>query len=212
MNELIQNGKNSYTLIDIGANIGLYSRQSINIFKKIDKVFAYEPHPNNYFLLQKNLENIKNVEINMFGLSSVSGNLKFYLDPANNGNYSLNKNAMSEIHEQINVDIKDALEESRKWINSSDDDFIYKSDTQGHDETIVSAIDPSFWPRVKCGVLELWRIGGKDYDMDSFVRMLDSFPCKMFEKNPGKNVTSSEILQFLNSSDGISEDLLFWRV
>jgi hypothetical protein len=36
--------------------------------------------------------------------------------------------------------------------------------------------------------------------------------CKMFEKTPGKNVSSLEVLQFLNSKDGLSEDLLFWRV
>jgi FkbM family methyltransferase len=212
MNEVIQNENRSYTLIDIGANIGLYARQSLNILKKIDKIFAYEPHPNNYALLLKNLANIKSAEMNMFGLGACNASLEFYLDPSNNGNYSLNKHAMTEAHGQINVDIKNACEESQKWMSLSGDDFIYKSDTQGHDETIVSAIDPSFWPRVKCGVLELWRIGGKDYDQDSFVRMLDSFPCKMFEKAPGKNVSSLEVLQFLNSSDGLSEDLLFWRV
>jgi FkbM family methyltransferase len=212
MNEVIQNGKKSYALIDIGANIGLYSRQCINIFKKIDKIFAYEPHPNNYSLLQKNIGNIKGVETNMFGLGAESAKLEFYLDPNNNGNYSLNKNAMTEAHKIITVDIKNAGEESRKWMNSYESDFIYKSDTQGYDETIVSVIDPLFWPRVKCGVLELWRIRDKKYNVDAFVRMLDSFPCKMFEKAPGKNVSSLEVMQFLNSDDGQSEDLLFWRI
>jgi FkbM family methyltransferase len=212
MNEVIQNGDQSYALIDIGANIGLYSRQCINIFKKIDKIFAYEPHPNNYSLLLKNLANINDVEANMFGLGAENSNLEFYLDPHNNGNYSLNKNAMTETHGVIKVDIKNAGEESRKWMNSCVSDFIYKSDTQGHDETIVSAIDPLFWPRVKCGVLELWRIGGKEYNVDAFVRMLDSFPFKMFEKVPGKNVSSVDVLHFLNSDDGQSEDLLFWRI
>lgn len=212
MNELIQNEKQSYVLIDIGANIGLYARQCISILKKINKVFAYEPHPNNYSLLLKNLANINDVEANMFGLGAETSNFEFYLDPKNNGNYSLNKNAMSEAHAMITVDVKNAGEESRKWMNSCETDFIYKSDTQGHDETIVSAIDPLFWSRVKCGVLELWRIEGKEYNVDAFVRMLDSFPCKMFEKAPGKNVSSIEVMQFLNSNDGQSEDLLFWRV
>jgi FkbM family methyltransferase len=211
MNEVIQSGEQSYALIDIGANIGLYARQSINIFKKIDKIFAYEPHPNNFSLLLKNLSNLKDVELNMYGLGTQNAMLEFYLDPNNNGNYSLNKNAMSEMHGQINVDIKNAAEESRKWMIDSKQSFIYKSDTQGYDETIISAIDPLFWSRVKCGVIELWRIEGKDYDVDSFIRMLDSFPCKMFEKVPGKNVSSLEVLQFLNSNDGISEDLLFWK-
>jgi FkbM family methyltransferase len=212
MNEVIQYERQSYALIDIGANIGLYARQCINIFKKINKVFAYEPHPNNYSLLLKNLANINGVETNMFGLGAETSNLEFYLDPYNNGNYSLNKNAMSEAHSMITVNVKNAGEESRKWMNSFESNFIYKSDTQGHDETIVSAIDPQFWPRVKCGVLELWRIGGKEYNVDAFVRMPDSFPCKMFEKVPGKNVSSLEVLRFLNSDDGQSEDLLFWRI
>lgn len=212
LNELIQKERQSYALIDIGANIGLYARQSINIFKKIEKIFAYEPHPNNYSLLLKNLANINDVEANMFGLGAANSNLEFYLDPNNNGNYSLNKNAMTETPGMIKVDIKNAGEESRKWLSSCESDFIYKSDTQGYDETIVSAIDPLFWPRVKCGVIELWRIAGKEYDVDAFVRMLDSFPCKMFEKVPGKNVSSQEIMQFLNSDDGQSEDLLFWRI
>lgn len=212
MNEVIRGGNESYTLIDIGANIGLYTRQSLNIFKKINKVFAYEPHPNNFSLLLKNLSNIRDIEMNMYGLGTKNATLEFYLDPNNNGNYSLNKNAMSEMHSQINVDVKNAAEESLKWMNSFEGEFIYKSDTQGYDETIISVIEPSFWSRVKCGVIELWRIEGKDYDVDSFIRMLDSFPCKMFEKMPGKNVSSLEVLQFLNSNDGASEDLLFWRV
>ena len=89
--------------------------------------------------------------------------------------------------------------------------FIYKSDTQGYDEAIIASIDKEFWSRVKCGVIELWRIGGKNYNKDAFLAMLDSFSFKVFEKNPGVNVHSSEVLSFLDHEDGVFDDLVFWR-
>ena len=95
LNEIIKEVDASFTLVDIGANIGLYSRQSIHILKKIKNIHAYEPHPDNFKLLKKNLLGIETAELNNYGLGVKTGVLDFYLDGMNRGNNSLNMSAMS---------------------------------------------------------------------------------------------------------------------
>jgi len=54
--ELVKEGM---TVIDIGANIGYYSLIAGKIVGKMGKVYAFEPEPNNYNLLVKNIKKNK---------------------------------------------------------------------------------------------------------------------------------------------------------
>jgi FkbM family methyltransferase len=48
--------KEGMVVLDIGANIGYYSLVSAQLAGESGKVFAFEPEPNNYTLLTKNIE------------------------------------------------------------------------------------------------------------------------------------------------------------
>ena len=89
-------GLKNLCLVDVGANIGLIARECLSFVDNIKTVFAYEPHPDNFNLLRKNLGGIQRVNLNLnnFGLGKESSTSQFFLDPANVGNYSLNVNAM----------------------------------------------------------------------------------------------------------------------
>ena len=53
------------TMIDIGANIGIFARPSAQLF---ERVICFEPVFKNFEVLQKNLENYNNVELHNLGL------------------------------------------------------------------------------------------------------------------------------------------------
>lgn len=201
-----------FCLIDVGANIGLFTRQTLNNrHLNVQKVFTYEPHPQNYYLLERNLAGIDKIVKRNIGLSVDAGRLSFYIDPNNVGNYSLNRNAMPPDYQTISVDIGRGGEESEKWLDSWHGRFIYKSDTQGFDETIATSFDFDFWHRVRCGTFEMWKIEGKSFDVDKFVRILDIFPNKVFESDKSRNLSSKEIIGFLGAPESATDDLLFWR-
>lgn len=53
------------TMIDIGANIGIFARPSAELF---ERVICFEPVFKNFEVLQKNLENYNNVKLHNLGL------------------------------------------------------------------------------------------------------------------------------------------------
>jgi len=147
-------------LVDVGANVGLFSRQCLSLIPAISALCAYEPHPSNFSLLCRNLSGVQKARLNNFGLGSATSTLNFYLDPDNAGNYSVNVNAMPEKFESTSVEIVRAGDEERKWLAQGKRIF-YKSDTQGYDEVIATSLSPDFWGNVCGGIFELWRIPGK---------------------------------------------------
>jgi len=53
--------------------------------------------------------------------------------------------------------------------------LIWKSDTQGLDETLMTALPLSFWDRVDLAFFEGWRIPKPDFNMDDFAAVLNKF-------------------------------------
>ncbi len=74
-NVLKQNIHTGDTVVDIGANIGYYTLLMSNLVGNGGKVFAFEPEPKNFEILQKNLElnQIKNVIVEQKAVSEFSG-------------------------------------------------------------------------------------------------------------------------------------------
>ena len=64
------------TMIDIGANIGIFARPSAELF---ERVICFEPVFKNFEVLQKNLENYDNVELHNLGLGDQDQTVTFEL-------------------------------------------------------------------------------------------------------------------------------------
>ena len=64
------------TMIDIGANIGIFARPSAELF---ERVICFEPVFKNFEVLQKNLENLNNVELHNLGLGDRDQTVSFEL-------------------------------------------------------------------------------------------------------------------------------------
>lgn len=210
--KLISDRAGRALLVDVGANVGLFSRQMLNHCPAIRRAFLYEPHPENFACLIHNLAPFKGLKANNFALGTEAGEMAFHMDRDNAGNYSLNPAAIEPdvAVEPIRVSVRAAGEEAQSWLKSGLPIF-YKSDTQGHDELIATAIGSAVWDRVIGGVFELWRIAKPTWSAEALRALLDSFPHKRFTQNPGDPLSTDDVFAYLVGNEGASRDLIFWR-
>jgi FkbM family methyltransferase len=210
-------GPDPITLIDIGANMGLFSRQLLIAIPSIAEVYAYEPERENFACLSHNLApfdcKVNTIEA---AISDSIGQADFYIDPTNSGNYSLAASAMPPSHTKIVVKTVNASNESAVWLEGQNCIF-YKSDTEGLDEWVATLIRPEFWRRVFAGMIELWNIAKKPpLNSAALSFMLDNFPNKVFLANADTKVSqvavsTADILNYISSGAQPHRDLAFWR-
>lgn len=75
---LKQHIKAGHHVLDIGANIGFYTRILSNIVGSIGRVHAFEPDKNNFNYLKKNTASISNVLLNNMAVGSSTGTIQIY--------------------------------------------------------------------------------------------------------------------------------------
>lgn len=88
----IEQIKRGYTIVDIGGSVGAFS---ILAAKKAEKVFVYEPFPDNYSIIKKNisLNKLKNVIPFRTAVYSKNGKIKLFVEKENLGGHSLYGNS-----------------------------------------------------------------------------------------------------------------------
>jgi hypothetical protein len=134
------------------------------------------------------------------------GELTFYVDAKNGGNYSFNEEAVNgrpftktvapvrAISEELLVSLMPEDARGRR--------LIWKSDTQGLDEFLISTMPLSFWDRVDVLLFEGWRIAKPDFDLEAFAAVLHSFPHAYYTKRGRARATSAEkIMEYLDADD-----------
>ena len=147
--------KNNF-FFDIGANVGLISKQLQNLNLNIKNYFCFEPEKNNFKILSKNLINKKTYLYN-FGLASKNKKTKIFVNKLNKSdnsiylnNYVGTKNNLSKIIlKDSNIVFKKIIDD--KKINH----IIYKSDTQGMDEEIFLNLDNEILDKIYLLILEI---------------------------------------------------------
>lgn len=79
------------TFIDLGSHIGYYTILAADLVGKNGRVFAFEPDPNNYALLIRNIEanGYENVTPVNKAVSNKTGAAKLFLNPDNKGDHKL---------------------------------------------------------------------------------------------------------------------------
>jgi FkbM family methyltransferase len=198
-------------LLDIGANCGLITRQLMNMSEHIDAAFCIEPDRNNFSCLQLNLEFSGDMHFFNVGLSKSGGRLEFYRERENCGNFSFNRSAVDgKNFETVSAETV-AVESFFKSIAGQLDTktLLWKSDTQGFDELIVSNTPDEIWSHVSAAVIEVWRIPKPEFDVAELRRKIDVFPNKVLG---GKEIASSaQIIDYLSSTDRQHCDLWLWR-
>ena len=202
------------TLVDIGANVGLFSRQiKARLGDRLAAIYCYEPHPYNYRLLTENLAAIANVTAHNYAVGDARGSMTLHIDSQNAGNYSLSSHAVPAGQKGggVTVDVRHAGEEFSRLAREIDGSVIYKSDAQGYDPKIAASIPMEFWSKVRMASFELWRLPDSDYDEEGFARVLGQFDHVMFESSFGRDASPAEVIQYLRGRDMKDDDLYVWR-
>ena len=205
------NPRRAYTLVDIGAHIGLFTRQFLNAFVGIATACCIEPDGENFRALRDNLKGYRHGRLRFFNiaLGAADGDATFYRDADNSGNYSLIRDAMRDRpFEKTSARVAAA----GPWLESTlagKGRIVWKSDTQGCDEMIVGQAPWSVWRRVDVALIELWRIEKPELDRGDFLVKIDSFPNKRLGERP--SVSTRDVEDYLASTDWAHTDLFLWR-
>jgi len=203
----------SYTLLDIGANVGLFSRQVALRHPNIARILGVEPEPRNFRVLQYNLAGLAPGRCMLWNLalSDAPGQAQFFCDRDNSGNYSLNPDAMRDRpFDTVTVQCVATDAWMRAHIPLQDGTrLLWKSDTQGSDELIISRTPQEVWDRIDAAIVELWRIRKPAFDRATFLRRIDDFAHKSI--GIGHAHTTHDIAVFLDGEDWKHADLYLWR-
>ena len=202
-----------YVVLDIGANVGLFTRQAARRFAGLKHFHCIEAEPGNFRALRYNLGDLPGACCSLWNvaLSDRDGEAAFFRDEENSGNYSLNHDAMRG--RRFDTTLVRSVETGswmREHVRLDDGDrLVWKSDAQGCDELIVSLTPMQLWDRVELAVIELWRIHKPDFDRGAFRHRIEAFPNRSIGLS--QSHTTDDILASLDGEDWHHADLYLWR-
>ena len=131
------------TVVDIGGHIGVFT---ILAAKYAERVFVYEPCPENYSLLKENIEvnNCNNVIPYQYAVAKEDGVQKFYLSEMNTGSHSLNSfQNGSKFLKVKTTTLKEIFE-----LNRIDKISFLKMDCEGCEYEVLSNLPKEYFNRI----------------------------------------------------------------
>lgn len=131
--------QNQYCLFDVGANIGNYSIDLINLFGSSATIHAFEPLGSTYKMLIDNIQPYSNIISHNVGLSNQAMTMPVYTNGAGSGLTSVYKRRLD--HLNIDMNIKqdcqfDTIDEFCKR-NIIDHVHFMKIDVEGHELSVL---------------------------------------------------------------------------
>jgi FkbM family methyltransferase len=206
--------ENRVALIDIGANSGLVTLQTLNCLHSLPTCFLFEPIPKHVSAIESNLETLhKEVDLKIIvgALSDREETRTIYTQGTNHGNTSL---LSSVVKAKGRIETKVRCLDTAKYFNNYLQGFNYyviKSDTQGYEPTILSRIPTIIWESCQAAVIEVWSLSNIDKnEIDVFLSNCLSFTWRKWE-GQGVNLTLEQIGKFWTSQSGDSRNLYLWK-
>jgi FkbM family methyltransferase len=144
-------------IIDIGANVGIFSVYAANLAKK-GKVYAFEPVKENFDRLKfhRELNRVGNLFLINKGVSNKNKKIKIYLCSEHSGGHSTNKNKLKALNESIKsvvfvecVSLKTIFDQ----YEIKRCDFL-KIDCEGEEYKILKCLPKPYFKRIEKIALE----------------------------------------------------------
>jgi FkbM family methyltransferase len=213
--EVPSNQNSKTALIDIGANSGLITRQTLKFADTGCDVVLFEPLKKHTDAIEFNLRpytNRHHIQIEQVGLSDVNSSAQLFTDLSNKGNSSVFQAAVADAqHEVTDITLVSTHE---YFVNnlSQYDHLVLKCDTQGLDASILSKIPTAMWEKVQRAVIEVWAIPEiKATDVDALIPALESFLMLGWTIDSETNLAVADIREFWLSQSGESRNLFLSR-
>lgn len=108
--------KKGDTIVDIGAQIGIFSLYAAEKIGRKGKIFAYEPMPDNFQILLKNIEknHLSNVYVFNKGVWKKAGKKRLYVYGLNTGGHSIYNAVSDKFIEMSTVTLSDIVKKVGK--------------------------------------------------------------------------------------------------
>lgn len=157
---IVSNLPNKRTFVDVGANVGIWTKP---LAQEFDTIFAYEPSPKNMNCLKLNCQGIKNIEFVQKGLSNFSDNVLFYDAVRNCGNTKMYRTVDKVRDGDFYCDVEPLDDTS-----ITDIDLI-KIDTQGYEYEVLTGA------KEKINKYKPWISHEVNRDIDRVYDFIESF-------------------------------------
>lgn len=175
--------KKGDTVIDIGANIGYYTLIFARSVGELGKVFAFEPDPDNFALLQKNVQanGYRNVRLEQKAVCNTVGEVRLYLSQVNSADHRLSDSGNHRQFVQVeSTRLDDYFNDYTGKI-----DFV-KIDAQGAEGEIIRGMCALFEKNPQMTlVAEFWPVGLKRLgtEPEDLIKLLTAQAFELYEIN-----------------------------
>lgn len=188
-------------VVDIGAHIGYYTLIFAKLVGPTGKVFAFEPDPENFSLLKKNIEmnGYKNVILVQKAIADKNSKIKLYLSEENKGDHRIYDSFDNrEFVEVEAIKLDDYLKDYLDKIN-----FI-KMDIEGAEGGAILGMKNLLTQNKNIKLIsEFWPIGLKRFGITAaeYLKILLTEGFNLYQINENKNkivpITPDELLKTL---------------
>jgi len=200
-------------VLDIGANIGYYTLIFAKLVGKNGKVFAFEPDPDNYALLEKNVQinGYQNVILIQKAVSNKTGKIRLYLSEDNKGDHRIYNSYENRISVEIEaVTLDDYFRDFNRKIN-----FI-KMDIQGAEPGAFQGMCNLLKKQQSIKIIaEFWPLGFQRFGIDcqEYLKLLVEYGFSLYQLNKRKKeikpANMTELLKIYTPEKDNFANLLF---
>jgi FkbM family methyltransferase len=197
----LQHVREGDSVLDLGANVGYYTLLLARQVGPTGKVYAFEPDPDNFALLVRNVERngYRNVTMIQKAAAAFAGTTRLYLSGNNSGDHRIHDSAPGRpFHEVETVRVDDILSDATPRLG------LVKMDIQGAEglalEGMKAVLARSKQVRIVC---EFWPWG---------LRRAGSDPASVLRSLREMNFVLSEIVEVRGQLVRIDESSLLARL
>jgi FkbM family methyltransferase len=198
--------------LDIGANSGLVSLQTMNLSKTFNEVFLFEPIPQHVSAIMHNLRNFSHIHINDFALSDHDGTAEMFTELTNFGNTSIFDTVVPEAGRTSKIiNLVETSSYCDRFLNNFDK-YVIKCDTQGMDALILSLFPERIWQKCQSAVIEVWALPEiSNIDVEGVLSMFKGFDHVSWQPYSDEDISLSEVMEFWLSKSSASKNLFLSR-